>query len=193
MKGPPRIGLTALLFAVWCGPLSCIATYHPNLQEASFDQNLTRSGEPIWVYYSPGLHSSEEPSPDEMQRSLAVFAALGFRPQLASAPPNRGPFLRVSLASATHPDQGSILCEIFRAFLMVLPCYQVVQPYEMNFDLYLNGVLKKKYRYPIARYELNWIVLVPFMWLNWFMTSTEEAIHATVRLCVRDAITDGLL
>jgi len=193
MKGPPWISLTPLLFGLLCGTLSCIATYHPNLQEAAFDQNLTRSGEPIWVYYSPGLLSSEEPSLDEMQRLPAVFAALGFRPQLAPAPPTRGPFLRVSLASATHPDQGSILCEIFRGFLMVLPCYQVVQPYEMNFDLYLNGVFKKKYRYLSIRKELDWIVLAPFMWLNWFMTSNEEAIHATVRLCVGDAISDGFL
>jgi hypothetical protein len=76
--------------------------------------------------------------------------------------------------------------------IFVVPCV-VEHAYETHFDVYMDNALKRSYRYDIYWKGVSWIGLVPFFWVNLFMTDHEEAFSANAYQFISEAKQDGLL
>ena len=84
-------------------------------------------------------------------------------------------------------------CTAFSWSLGIIPCYYEGIAYETHFDVLVDNTLKQTYGYPIRRKAVNWIVLVPFFWINFLTTKYEEAFSGNIDQFIADAKRDGVL
>jgi len=76
--------------------------------------------------------------------------------------------------------------------LFVVPCL-TKEKYETHFDVYVDNVLNRSYQYDIQWKGVNWIGLLPFFWVNLFLTGHEEAFSANAYQFITESKQDGLL
>lgn len=104
--------------------------------------------------------------------------------------PARGTY--VTFYETLRPYPRSIWCTVNLWTLLIIPCV-LDTVYEAHFDVYVDNVLGKRYQYDIHWKAVQWIGLVPFFWVNLFLTDHEEAVSANAYQFITDAKQDGLL
>ncbi len=77
--------------------------------------------------------------------------------------------------------------------LGIVPCYADGVMYTMHFDVLIHNILKESYSYEISRKGLQWIGLLPFLWVNLFTAQYKDAFSANAYQFVTDAKRDGYL
>ena len=171
--------------------------------------------------YSPAEPARQSPvEPPSNQRELLSFSYIPeCRDKLESNPENLplqshvlldhlerySGFMKVIVtlippAVGTHVNvyqnvgpYSSTWCTASSWSLGIIPCYFEGIAYETHFDVLVDNTLKQTYRYPIRRKAVNWIVLVPFFWVNFLTTQYEEALSANIDKFIADAKRDGVL
>lgn len=104
--------------------------------------------------------------------------------------PARGTYITFYLIARSDP--GLSWCMVSGWTLFVVPCaYHSI--YEAHFDLYVDNILTRRYQYDIHGKGVEWIGLVPFFWVNYFLTDYEDAFLANTHQFIADAKQDGLL
>ncbi|NJD91102.1 MAG: hypothetical protein FIA91_06255 [Geobacter sp.] len=71
--------------------------------------------------------------------------------------------------------------------LTLLPAWSTQDGYLVKYNLYQDGQKKETYRYDITRKGGIWLGLLPFVWLNAFTYSEEDAFAATASQFSADA------
>jgi len=104
--------------------------------------------------------------------------------------PARGTY--VTFYQTTRPDPWSIWCTVNLWTLFVIPCV-FETAHETHFDVYVNNVLTRRYQYDLHWEAVQWIGLVPFFWVNFFLTDHDDAFSANASQFITDAKQDGLL
>ena len=59
------------------------------------------------------------------------------------------------------------------------PVYRWQDGWELSYSVYDRYVLQKTYNYEITSKKLLWIWLTPFLWINFFTYSLEDALRST--------------
>lgn len=114
--------------------------------------------------------------------------------------------LDATLSEGSHPDLIVTLADDYRASYehqgwceasvmtyTIIPCWGDLSVHFVEYELYKEKGLQRKYIYRYARKGAWWIGLLPFVWLNLFTNSEEEALASTARQFLIEAEADGLL
>lgn len=91
----------------------------------------------------------------------------------------------------SYSHQGG--CEVSWMTGGVIPCYGNLSVYEITYEVYVKNTLAKRYKYHYTQTGAYWIGLLPFIWLNAFTSSHEDALVTTVHRFLTQVTTDGLL
>jgi hypothetical protein len=75
----------------------------------------------------------------------------------------------------------------------LVPIYSGQGGWELSYSVYDRDVLQKTYNYEITSKALMWILLYPFLWINFFTYHLEDAVQSTTAQFVMDAQRDGYL
>ena len=76
--------------------------------------------------------------------------------------------------------------------LAIIPCYGDLSVHHVEYGLYIDGVLQRKYHYRYAGKGAYWIGLLPFSWINLFTDGREDALADTVSRFFNEAKQDRL-
>ena len=76
--------------------------------------------------------------------------------------------------------------------LAIIPCYGDLNVHHVEYR-YQAGELKKVYKYTYAQKGIFWLGMLPFIWVNVFTNSHQEALASTVSQFIIHAERDGLL
>ena len=109
---------------------------------------------------------------------------------VTSIPPAIGTHVNVYQSVVRH---SSPWCTASNWSLGLIPCYFEGIAYETHFDVLVDNILKQRYRYPIRRKVVSWIVLMPFSWINFLTTQYQEAFSGNIDQFIADAKRDGFL
>lgn len=99
----------------------------------------------------------------------------------------------ITVYETARPYSRTFWCTVNLWTIFVVPCVDEFDAHETHFDVYVDNALKKSYRYNIHWKGVYWIGLVPFFWVNLFMTGLEEAFSANAHQFITDAKQDGFL
>jgi hypothetical protein len=75
----------------------------------------------------------------------------------------------------------------------VLPYYSGHAGHLIRYDLYVDGELKRSYRYEVIKKGVAWVGLLPFAWVNFFTDDHQDACRAVLHRFIRDVDRDGYL
>lgn len=75
----------------------------------------------------------------------------------------------------------------------LFPIYGWQGGWELSYSVYDQSVLQKTYNYEITARTLISIVGLPFLWINFFTYSFDDAVRSTTAQFVMDAQRDGYL
>ena len=75
----------------------------------------------------------------------------------------------------------------------LFPTYSWQDGWALSYSVYDQNALNKTYTYEITLKEFYSIVLLPFLWINFFTYSLEDALRSTTAQFVVDAQRDGYL
>ena len=75
----------------------------------------------------------------------------------------------------------------------LIPVYRWQDGWELSYSVYDRSVLQKTYNYEITAKTLVSIVGIPFLWINFFIYSFDDAVRSTTAQFVMDAQRDGYL
>ena len=109
----------------------------------------------------------------------------------ALTPPAKGLFVLVSAKLKPHSLLYDTLGAISGNFYLLLPVYSGKGGYIVRYELYIDKQLRKVYRYEITEKMVVWLGLLPFVWVNFFTYTEEEAFVATAHQFFHDAEADG--
>ncbi len=75
----------------------------------------------------------------------------------------------------------------------LVPIYRGQDGWALSYSVYDQSVLQKTYNYEITARTLISIVGLPFLWINFFTYSFDDAVRSTTAQFVMDAQRDGYL
>jgi hypothetical protein len=134
-------------------------------------------------------------APEDYDELRRVFAETGmFRRTIAtSIAPPKGVYCSVSVEYRPRSELGEFFLSLSQASATLLPSYSESSGHVVRFDLYVDMALRKSYWYEMSRKEAIWFVLLPFVWVNAFTHSPDDAFRATAYQFFLDADRDGYL
>jgi hypothetical protein len=180
-----------LLSTIGAALLGCVETYNesPLLRSNPLEQDFQRTNTPLYVYYYSDLTTAGPLSRDGMMIKYIFEKYVTEQAVVSSVPPKRGLYVRVYQTSGpqTTFDRLSTLT------LFVIPYYSDVIRYSIDYDLYVDSVLRKTYHYKINRKSFTWLGALPFFWISLLMNSYDNAFDAIIHQFIRDAHSDGFL
>jgi hypothetical protein len=138
----------------------------------------------------PNSNPRTLPSQSQLVKDLLEQHARFMKVIVTSNPPAIGTHVNVY---QTVGPFSSPWCTVSSWTLGVIPCYFEGIAYEIHFDVFVDNALKQSYRYPIYRKAVNWIGLVPFVWINFLTAQYEEAFSHNIYQFIADAKLDGFL
>jgi hypothetical protein len=109
---------------------------------------------------------------------------------VTSIPPQNGTHINVYQTGASSVSRW---CFASIWTLGVVPCYADGVLYTIHFDVLIHNNLKESYQYEISRKGVQWLGLLPFVWVNVFTTQYKDAFSANAYQFVIDAKRDGYL
>ncbi len=83
--------------------------------------------------------------------------------------------------------------EIALGGLTLIPIYSGQGGWALSYSVYDQNALKKTYNYDITLKRFFWLLLLPFLWINFFTYSLDDAVRSTTAQFVVDAQRDGYL
>lgn len=183
-----------VLFSAIAGALSgcvVIASEGPIPSETHLAASHQHSNELVHVFYYAGL-TNESTFPSEITLLKRVLEEqVTTRAVIATTPPERGVYIRVY--KTLHHDSPTALERVSRLSLYFIPYYKEGVYYTVDFDLYVDSVLKKTYRYGITRKSFTWLLVIPFSWINLLTNDHTSAFEATIYQFFQDVHGDQLL
>lgn len=118
----------------------------------------------------------------------------GFAAATVSIPPSaKGSHLNVYETVIEASAASRFFCSLSLLTLTALPCYSSSEGYLVQYDLLVNGDVRKTYRYEIHEKRAQWIALIPIMWMNGLAVDYRQAFRGTIYQFIRDAQADGYL
>lgn len=112
----------------------------------------------------------------------------------ASHPSRKGLFVLVSGLALPPSKTAQFFHLLSIATLYALPSYEASTRWQIDYDLYVDSVLKKTYSYRFRFLEVRWIGLLPFKAVQMVSPSTGKKLLATLTLqFLSDAHLDGYL
>jgi len=149
---------------------------------------------PGWYAGFPQIDPIGQPGYDEVARTLR---ASGMFSDLIEAPdaPKTGVYCYIDFKVRERSPWLKPYRDIQTLFAaaVALPYYAGEGDTTVVYTLYRDGQLKQTYRYPITKQGAGWIVLLPFVWLNFFTNDLKDAVHGTTLQFLIDAHRDGNL
>jgi hypothetical protein len=193
--------LTVSLLGITLLSSACtIANYSPAIPEKQLPAAATnKSGLLSFSYLTdtPHNYSDDKDSlrtlPKTVQHVREILKRnTRFETVLVTAtPPAKGPHVNIYQTSV---PELSALCIASIWTLGIIPCYAEGIVYTVHFDVLVDNTPLKAYEDEISRKAANWIGFLPFVWINFLVsTSYEEAFLATVHNFTKSARQDGLL
>ena len=76
--------------------------------------------------------------------------------------------------------------------LLIFPFIEY-KGWALSYSVYDRNALTKTYAYEISVKAFDWLLLLPFSWINFFTYSLEDAVRSTTAQFVEDAQRDGYL
>jgi hypothetical protein len=180
-----------VFFATICPLLfGClISSYRPLLNETPLDPNVQQARNLSYFYYAGSTFSSHSYDSALLKQVLGEY--LTPEAVVASVPPERGLYIRVY--QTLSPRSPTIFEKLSQFSLAVIPYYSDAVEYTVDYDLYIDTVLKKTYRYELRQKRLIWIGALPFFWVNFLTNHHANAFTAPLHQFIRDARNEGLL
>lgn len=105
----------------------------------------------------------------------------------ADAVPEKGLYLEVETKWKPLTMPAFVFGYISVSTLTLLPAWSTHDGYTVKYSLFLDGREKETYRYDITRKAGLWLGLLPFIWINAFTYSEEDAFKATAHQFTSDA------
>ena len=146
---------------------------------------------PIW-------HCNEGQLAEELVHRGVVREAI-----VDSEPPPKGLYYAATIMNepvsgpleilAVLLDPVAILSYGILSIGPVLPYYSGHAGHLIRYDLYMDGEIKKAYRYEIAKKGVAWVGLLPFAWVNLLTDDQQDACRAALHRFIRDVERDGYL
>jgi len=100
----------------------------------------------------------------------------------------------VSVLEKSCPGYYEFLAHSFVISSGLFPFYCGQSGWELFYSFYDGkDALKKTYQYEITFKEFDWLLLLPFSWINFCTYSLKEAVRSTTAQFVVDAQRDGYL
>ncbi|MDR4502482.1 MAG: hypothetical protein MRJ96_13615 [Nitrospirales bacterium] len=84
-------------------------------------------------------------------------------------------------------------CEVSWMTGGIIPCYGTLSVHDVEYTVYIKGTFKKRYTYQYKQIGAYWILLLPFVWLNAFTDSREDALATTFHQFLAQSHADGVL
>ena len=75
----------------------------------------------------------------------------------------------------------------------IFPYYCGQAGWKLSYSVYDRNALNKTYTYEITSKEFYWLLGLPFIWINFFTYSFDDAVRSTTAQFVVDAQRDGYL
>jgi hypothetical protein len=158
----------------------------------------TKEGIIRFFFYSGAVgdpKAKENPLPIEasiLQKVLETKA--GFAAAVISnPPPAKGLHLSIYVTSKESSPLSRGFCTLSLLTLTAIPCYSDTGGYLVQYDLRIDDELKKTYRYEINKTLIQWIGVLPFVWVDSFTTHYTQAFEATAYQFLHNSRTDGYL
>ena len=92
---------------------------------------------------------------------------------------------------ASYSHQG--WCEASWMTGSIIPCYGDLSVHHVEYVLHEGQIEQRRYNYTYTRRGAWWIGLLPFVWVNLFTNSHEDALASTVHEFLIQAKKEGLL
>ena len=165
-----------------------ISSYRPLLNETPFDPNVQQDRNLSYFYYA-GSTISHSYDTELLKQVLEEYFTQNTI--VASVPPERDLYVRVY--QTRSPRSPTIFENLSQFSLTVIPYYCDAVKYIVDYELFIDTVLKKTYRYEIREKSLNWIGALLFFWVNFLTNHQSNAFTATIHQFIRDARNEGLL
>jgi hypothetical protein len=105
--------------------------------------------------------------------------------------PEIGMFCSVDVTVKHHSNEFIYAQILTIATLGFLPSSSGGSGFIVRYDLYIDGDLKKSYRYEVKRTLLVWLGFLPFVWMNALTPSQGEAVASTAYQFFYDARQDA--
>ena len=194
--------LGSIVSSMLCGGLlwgttGCmIVSYGPEVREPA--ASSTKEGIARFFFYTGVTRdpsAKENPLPAEaklIQETLETKA--GFAAAVVSAPPvPKGIHLSIDETATETSPASKLFCTLSLVTFTVLPCYSDTGGYLVQYDVMTDSEMKKTYRYEINKTVVQWIALLPLVWVNGLTESYDQAFQGTVYRFLRDSQADGYL
>ena len=202
MQLPLRTWCTLLATGILLLNSACvIGSYSPH--EPAVIPPISTSKEQDFLFFSyvPGTRSISKDQQEVDPRNLSsvshrVRGLLERYSKFKTAIPTlsapaRGTY--VTFHEMVRPHPGTIWGTVNLWTLTIVP-WVFEHVYEVHFDVYVDDVLTRRYQYDIHFKGVQWIGLVPFFWVNFFLIyDKEDAILTNAYQFITDAKQDGLL
>lgn len=174
-----------------CAIAGCITTKRPLLSENRLDQSFQKMNEALSIYYYAGF-TVDRTSPDQLALLRRVFEEhVAQQVTIVAAPPAKERHVRVYQRST--PAQATVMERLSEVTFWLIPYYKAGVRDTVDYDLYLDTVLIKTYRYEISEKTFIWMLNLPFVWINLLTNDSSDAFEATIHEFIRDARNEGKL
>jgi len=153
---------------------------------------------PGWYAFVPQIDPIGQPGYEEVVRTLR---ASGMLSDLIEAPdvPATGVYCHIGFYVRARTSPW-LVAYFFFSIQFIVPAVVNLLPYyageggtTVMYSLYRDGRLQQIYDYPITKQGAGWVVLLPFVWLNFFTNDLKDAVHGTTFQFLIDAQRDGNL
>ena len=103
------------------------------------------------------------------------------------APPANGYY--VSIKAQYRPPTIKAIIAMYLSVALTLtaiPSWSTQDGFNLYYDFYINGHKVRTFYYEVKRFIGIWIVFLPFVWVNLFTSSKEDAFEATTYQFIND-------
>lgn len=192
-----QIVRTIVLVGFLVGASACtIVSYGPEVIAPA--ASVKKEGIVRFFYYTGTArdpNAKENPLPVEAKLLQEILEnKAGFAAAIVSTPlPTKGIHLNIYETSKEPSAATKWFCALSSRTLTALPCYSETGGYLVQYDLLVDNELKKTYRYEINKTLVQWIGLLPIVWMNGLLGDYNQAFKGTVYRFLRDSQADGYL
>ena len=176
-------GIIYLMIAVLVS--SCIVTYR-DFPTAQLDRPAPGKTYDVLYYKIKAFPTLDAGGQSALHRAFRAQTPFE-RTEKRDEPPDRGLFVQVVVKWKPITLPFIIFGYLSLQTLTILPAWSTHEGYYVDYVVYVDGVEKRTFEYEITRKGVVWIVLLPFIWINLFTHSEEDAFIATAYQFFEDA------
>ena len=196
MQLPFVIRHTALAVCILLNSACAIGIYSPTEPTKKLPVRVSAELDFLFFSHHPMSRDQQEIDPRKLpwatQRVKDLLEKYSkFKTAIpALSAPARGTYITFYETDRSRPQTMWETVNLWTLF--VVPC-ALEYEHESHFDVYVDNVLQRSYRYDIHWKGVSWIGLGPFFWVNLILADREDAFSANASQFIADAKQDGLL